>query len=91
MLSEWLIDVPSDLGEEWIVVVCPVGKRALIVASRVSNCFLPLMPASLLCDKCVFASHFHLPHLCAWSWPQSAFLLEETFADHLCANGSPVG
>ncbi|XP_072807073.1 snurportin-1 isoform X3 [Vicugna pacos] len=34
MLSEWLIDVPSDLGQEWIVVVCPVGKRALIVASR---------------------------------------------------------
>ncbi|KAK1338609.1 hypothetical protein QTO34_019263, partial [Cnephaeus nilssonii] len=33
MLSEWLIDVPSDLGQEWIVVVCPVGKRALIVAS----------------------------------------------------------
>ncbi|XP_060230413.1 snurportin-1 isoform X3 [Meriones unguiculatus] len=37
MLSEWLIDVPSDLGEEWIVVVCPVGKRALIVASRGST------------------------------------------------------
>ncbi|XP_066134361.1 snurportin-1 isoform X6 [Saccopteryx bilineata] len=34
MLSEWLIDVPSDLGQEWIVVVCPVGKRSLIVASR---------------------------------------------------------
>ncbi|PNJ43419.1 SNUPN isoform 8, partial [Pongo abelii] len=34
MLSEWLIDVPSDLGQEWIVVVCPVGKRALIVASK---------------------------------------------------------
>jgi hypothetical protein len=41
MLSEWLIDVPSDLGQEWIVVVCPVGKRALIVASRVSSCLLP--------------------------------------------------
>ncbi|XP_066199023.1 snurportin-1 isoform X2 [Saccopteryx leptura] len=34
MLSEWLIDIPSDLGQEWIVVVCPVGKRSLIVASR---------------------------------------------------------
>lgn len=40
MLSEWLIDVPSDLGQEWIVVVCPVGKRALIVASRVSSSLL---------------------------------------------------
>ncbi|XP_038623474.1 snurportin-1-like isoform X2 [Tachyglossus aculeatus] len=37
MLSEWLIDVPSDLAQEWIVVVCPVGKRALIVASRGST------------------------------------------------------
>ncbi|XP_062062399.1 snurportin-1 isoform X1 [Lepus europaeus] len=37
MLSEWLIDVPADLGQEWIVVVCPVGKRALIVASRGST------------------------------------------------------
>ncbi|XP_066134362.1 snurportin-1 isoform X7 [Saccopteryx bilineata] len=37
MLSEWLIDVPSDLGQEWIVVVCPVGKRSLIVASRGST------------------------------------------------------
>uniref|UniRef100_G1Q2I2 Snurportin-1 n=1 Tax=Myotis lucifugus TaxID=59463 RepID=G1Q2I2_MYOLU len=37
MLSEWLIEVPSDLGQEWIVVVCPVGKRALIVASRGST------------------------------------------------------
>lgn len=37
MLSEWLVDVPSDLEQEWVVVVCPVGKRALVVASRVSG------------------------------------------------------
>ncbi|NXN92740.1 SPN1 protein, partial [Rhinopomastus cyanomelas] len=34
MLSEWLVDVPVDLEQEWLVVVCPVGKRALVVASR---------------------------------------------------------
>ncbi|NXD29355.1 SPN1 protein, partial [Spelaeornis formosus] len=34
MLSEWLVDVPSDLEQEWVVVVCPVGKRALVVASQ---------------------------------------------------------
>ncbi|XP_074736980.1 snurportin-1 isoform X2 [Strix uralensis] len=34
MLSEWLVDVPLDLEQEWVVVVCPVGKRALVVASR---------------------------------------------------------
>ncbi|XP_060115900.1 snurportin-1 [Heteronotia binoei] len=37
MLSEWLIDVPLDLAEEWILVVCPVGKRALVVASSGST------------------------------------------------------
>lgn len=35
MLSEWLIDVPPDLDQEWLFVVCPTGKRALVVASRV--------------------------------------------------------
>ncbi|XP_042659922.1 snurportin-1 isoform X2 [Tyto alba] len=34
MLSEWLVDVPLDLEQEWVVVVCPIGKRALVVASR---------------------------------------------------------
>ncbi|XP_078056278.1 snurportin-1 [Mustelus asterias] len=37
MLSEWLVDVPADLVEEWLLVVCPVGKRTLIVASRGST------------------------------------------------------
>ncbi|KAL4622770.1 snurportin-1-like [Arapaima gigas] len=37
MLSEWLVDVPSDLDLEWLLVVCPVGKRSLIVASRGST------------------------------------------------------
>ncbi|XP_075395514.1 melanoma antigen preferentially expressed in tumors-like [Tenrec ecaudatus] len=34
MLSEWLIDVPADMGQEWIAVLCPIGKRALIMAFR---------------------------------------------------------
>ncbi|XP_062998964.1 snurportin-1 isoform X2 [Elgaria multicarinata webbii] len=37
MLSEWLIDVPPDLEPEWLLVVCPTGKRALIVASKGST------------------------------------------------------
>ncbi|KAJ6664155.1 hypothetical protein lerEdw1_008370 [Lerista edwardsae] len=37
MLSEWLIDVPPDLVQEWLLVVCPIGKRTLIVASRGST------------------------------------------------------
>ncbi|KAJ0069767.1 hypothetical protein NL108_013292 [Boleophthalmus pectinirostris] len=37
MLSEWLVDVPSDLACDWLLVVCPVGKRSLIVASKGST------------------------------------------------------
>ncbi|KAM4675965.1 tyrosine-protein phosphatase non-receptor type 9-like [Discoglossus pictus] len=37
MLSEWLIEVPQDLADLWLLIVCPVGKRSLIVASRGST------------------------------------------------------
>ncbi|XP_072529905.1 snurportin-1 [Salminus brasiliensis] len=37
MLSEWLVDVPADLGADWLLVVCPVGKRSLVVASKGST------------------------------------------------------
>lgn len=37
MLSEWLIEVPPDLADLWLLVVCPTGKRSLIVASRGST------------------------------------------------------
>jgi hypothetical protein len=36
MLSEWLEDRPSDLESNWFMVVCPVGKRCLVVARDVS-------------------------------------------------------
>ncbi|KXJ10900.1 Snurportin-1 [Exaiptasia diaphana] len=34
MLSEWLVDVPDNLSEEWLMVICPCGKRNLIIASN---------------------------------------------------------
>ncbi|KAH9487914.1 hypothetical protein Btru_067438 [Bulinus truncatus] len=34
MLSEWLVEVPSDFATEWIAVLCPVARRCLVVASR---------------------------------------------------------
>ena len=34
MLSEWMVDIPSDFEDSWLVVVCPVGKRCLVVASK---------------------------------------------------------
>lgn len=36
MLSEWLVDVPDDLQQEWLMVLCPFGKRNLVIASNVS-------------------------------------------------------
>ncbi|XP_064620586.1 snurportin-1-like [Lineus longissimus] len=33
MLSEWLMEVPEDLPEEWLMVPCPIGRRSLIVCS----------------------------------------------------------
>ena len=35
MFSEWLEDKPTDLESHWYMVVCPVGKRCLVVASQV--------------------------------------------------------
>ena len=37
MLSEWLVEVPSDFADEYLMVLCPWGKRCLVVASRVSR------------------------------------------------------
>ena len=35
MFSEWLDEVPDDLETKWIMCMCPVGKRCLVVASEV--------------------------------------------------------
>ena len=35
MLSEWLVDVPVDFGDDWFMVPAPIGKRCLVVASQV--------------------------------------------------------
>lgn len=43
MLSEWLVDVPSELDTDWLMLVCPVGKRSLIVASKVRLLSLSLV------------------------------------------------
>lgn len=34
MLSEWMVDPPSDLSENWTMVLCPAGKRLLVVAHK---------------------------------------------------------
>eukprot|EP00111_Clytia_hemisphaerica_P007626 TCONS_00022170-protein len=34
MLSEWVVDPPTDLVNDWTMVVCPTGKRVLVVAHK---------------------------------------------------------
>lgn len=43
MLSEWLDEVPADFETSWLAMPCPVGKRCLVVASRVKVLFLCLL------------------------------------------------
>ena len=38
MSSEWLTEKPEDFEESWAGVLCPVGKRTLLVANRVRTC-----------------------------------------------------
>lgn len=35
MLSEWLSDKPLNFESEWITVICPIGRRSLVIANRV--------------------------------------------------------
>jgi snurportin-1 len=37
MFSEWLEEEPADFYQDWIMVVCPVGKRCLVVAMSVTD------------------------------------------------------
>lgn len=34
MLSEWLVDVPTDFYQEWFMLCCPRGKRTLVIAAN---------------------------------------------------------
>lgn len=35
MLSEWMVEKPSDFNTNWYVVPCPVGQRLLVIANYV--------------------------------------------------------
>ncbi|XP_015510423.1 snurportin-1 [Neodiprion lecontei] len=34
MMSEWMLEIPSDLAEKWLMVPCPQGRRVLLIASK---------------------------------------------------------
>ena len=37
MLSEWLVEIPTDFQENWYMVVCPVAKRCLVLSANGST------------------------------------------------------
>ncbi|CAN8005663.1 unnamed protein product, partial [Ixodes hexagonus] len=37
MLSEWLVEYPEQFEEDWLMKLCPVGKRCLVISSRGST------------------------------------------------------
>ncbi len=39
MLGEWLNEIPDDFSTEWVMIPCPKGRRALVVASNVRKSF----------------------------------------------------
>jgi len=37
MLSEWLVEVPVDMEDKWLMILCPEGRRNLVIASNGST------------------------------------------------------
>ena len=95
MMSEWLVDVPSDFTENWLVTVCPVGKRCLVVANRRTtkaysrtgafiNCFPSLLPGGS--SRTHRTSRDYCVLDCILHEPTSSFQV----LDVLCWRGHPV-
>lgn len=42
MYSEWLVEVPGNLEEEWFIIPCPEGRRTIVAAKGVRLKFLIL-------------------------------------------------
>ena len=37
MMSEWLVEVPEDLAAKWLMILCPEGRRNLVIAAHGST------------------------------------------------------
>ena len=37
MMSEWLVEVPEDLASKWLLILCPEGRRNLVIAANGST------------------------------------------------------
>ena len=94
MLSEWLVDVPEDFLEKWFVVVCPIGKRSLIISSNGTtyahsrsgsclNTFPSLLPGG--CHKTYRTSRDHCILDCIFDNVTRTYYV----LDIMCWNGHP--
>lgn len=95
MLSEWLVDVPPDFSENWLMTVCPVGKRSLVVANQRTtlaysrsgvylNCFPSLLPGG--CKKTYHASKDYCILDCIYNEASYTYFV----LDIMCWRGHPV-
>ena len=47
MFSEWMEETPPDLHSDWLLKICPPGKRCLVVTRRVRRrCLTHTQPRS---------------------------------------------
>merc|ERR1719147_379734 len=37
MLSEWLVEVPEDIEQKWLLLLCPEGRRNFVIAANGST------------------------------------------------------
>ncbi len=95
MLSEWMVEVPDDLQDNWMMVVCPIGQRCLVISSRStttaysrSGHCLRNFP-SLLPGGCKQAYHTASDHCildCIYHEASRTFFI----VDLMCWKGHPV-
>lgn len=94
MLSEWLVEVPEDFAQEWSMVLCPVGRRSLVVTNGSTT------RAYAKNGQCIRSFPSHLPggsrrknrYRCSTILDCLYNELEKTYyvLDIMCWNGHPI-
>jgi len=54
MLSEWMVEVPENFEEDWLMVACPWGKRCLVVTAYVSGYYLLFLRYIVFQQTCIY-------------------------------------
>ena len=95
MESEWMVGIPTDFEQSWLMVVCPVGQRSLVVASRATTlafsrsghclkCFPSLLPGG--CKRTLHTASDHCILDCIYHEATRTFFV----LDIMCWRGHPV-